>query len=680
MSCRSVHSNRPSRIVLADYVLSDSHSQVGVHSRTGHCGRRTAFQSIVDNRATIHNPQRLCDNGTNFVHPALNSCGNEEACGLPTGNASTMWTIGKEFPPFVQARNLSREKLHTMTGMEAQHNETEAAGKPAAKKTTRTRKPRASKQATFIAEAPAMPIAIKEPGQFGRVNILNCQPSVEDDVYAARVEIGEQFTVSAQVFMEGRTKVGATAVLKNPRGRIMARVPMTVENAGLDLYTAKLQAGEHSTLNPWDAEFAEVKKQLGNWRVAIEGWEDTYGAWLHDARIKVDVLSDVENTLTSGSELLTRWASTRDANLNAEQRKTLREAAKSMMDTSLDAKSRLTFADNADIEALHETNPLRDGLTSSGDHVFHVERPKSSFSAWYQFFPRSEGAYLDDNGKKVQGNFHTAVSGLERAKAEGFNIVYLPPIFPIGVTNRKGPDGALNAGPDDPGSPFGIGSELGGHDTVDPLLGTMDGVYKQKFDLENGMVCYNPVDSHELIKYKKEYQIQDKLKICCVGRLEDQKGFDRLIKILGKLRLKNYVVDIYGTGTMKDELDDMIRKYGLEEYVHLKGFHKNIYEAMSNYHLLISPSRAEGFSLVVAEAMCMGIPVLSTDCAGPNELTDYGKYGILVENSDEALENAIQNIFEKKEALYKYHKLSEERSNIFKIENVMKEVEGNIYE
>ena len=175
-------------------------------------------------------------------------------------------------------------------------------------------------------------------------------------------------------------------------------------------------------------------------------------------------------------------------------------------------------------------------------------------------------------------------------------------------------------------------------------------VYKQKFDLENGMVCYN------------------------------QKGFDRLIKILGKLRLKNYVVDIYGTGTMKDELDDMIRKYGLEEYVHLKGFHKNIYEAMSNYHLLISPSRAEGFSLVVAEAMCMGIPVLSTDCAGPNELTDYGKYGILVENSDEALENAIQNIFEKKEALYKYHKLSEERSNIFKIENVMKEVEGNIYE
>ena len=218
------------------------------------------------------------------------------------------------------------------------------------------------------------------------------------------------------------------------------------------------------------------------------------------------------------------------------------------------------------------------------------------------------------------------------------------------------------------------------YDKVLCVSKTVLDVYKQKFGLTNGMVCYNPVDSHELAKYKKEYEIQDKLNICCVGRLENQKGFDRLIKILGKLRLSDYVVDIYGSGTMKDELDQLIQKYGLEKYVHLRGFQKNIYEAMSKYDLLISPSRAEGFSLVVAEAMCMGIPVLSTDCAGPNELTDYGKYGILVENSDEALENAIRNIFEKKEELYRYHKLSEERSNIFKIENVMKEIEGNIYE
>ena len=160
--------------------------------------------------------------------------------------------------------------------------------------------------------------------------------------------------------------------------------------------------------------------------------------------------------------------------LTADDKKTLREAAKTVADKSLDATARLAAATTDAIASLHETNPLRDGLSASNPQRFRVERPKSSFAAWYQFFPRSEGAYFDADGKIVQGTLKTALSGLDRAKAEGFDIVYLPPIFPIGVTNRKGRNNTLVAGPDDPGSPFGIGSELGGHDTVDPLLGTMD--------------------------------------------------------------------------------------------------------------------------------------------------------------------------------------------------------------
>ena len=145
--------------------------------------------------------------------------------------------------------------------------------------------------------------------------------------------------------------------------------------------------------------------------------------------------------------------------------------AKTVADKSLDATARLAAATTDAIASLHETNPLRDGLSASNPQRFRVERPKSSFAAWYQFFPRSEGAYFDADGKIVQGTLKTALSGLDRAKAEGFDIVYLPPIFPIGVTNRKGRNNTLIAGPHDPGSPFGIGSELGGHDTVDPLLG-----------------------------------------------------------------------------------------------------------------------------------------------------------------------------------------------------------------
>ena len=183
---------------------------------------------------------------------------------------------------------------------------------------------------------------------------------------------------------------------------------------------------------------------------------------------------DVENALESGAQLLARWAGAKDSKLSATDKKILQAAAKTMADKSLSPADRLAAAETADIQRLHETNPLRDGLSESNPQRFRVERPKSSFAAWYQFFPRSEGAYYGEDGKIVQGNLKTSLAGLERAAAEGFNIVYLPPIFPIGVTNRKGRNNSLIAGPNDPGSPFGIGSELGGHDTVDPLRGTMD--------------------------------------------------------------------------------------------------------------------------------------------------------------------------------------------------------------
>ena len=235
-----------------------------------------------------------------------------------------------------------------------------------------------------------------------------------------------------------------------------------------------LQAGEHSDLKPWDEDYAAVKRQLGEWTVTIEGWEDTYTSWLHDARIKVQVGDDVENALETGAEMLNRWAHTADAHLSARDRKHLEQAAERMSDKERPASARLAEADNPRIEALHKTHPLRDGISESRPQRFKVERPKSSFAAWYQFFPRSEGAYRAEDGTIVQGNFKTALTGLDRAAEEGFDIVYLPPIFPIGVTNRKGRNNSLVAGPHDPGSPFGIGSELGGHDTVDPLLGTMD--------------------------------------------------------------------------------------------------------------------------------------------------------------------------------------------------------------
>ena len=324
-------------------------------------------------------------------------------------------------------------------------------------------------------EAPAPSIEANEPGQFGRINVMDITPAEERGIFPARVELGEPFEMTAQVFIEGRTKVGATAIVRNPRGKETMRRAMTCVNPGLDRWTVMVKCGEHSDLKPWEDGYAAVKRQLGEWTVTIEGWEDAYVSWLHDARIKVRVMDDVDNALNSGAELLARWAETPDTGLTARDRKTLEKAAETMADQTLSAEDRLAAGDNPTIAALHETHPLRDGISPSQPQRFKVERPKSSFAAWYQFFPRSEGATIDPNtGKIIQGTLKTSMAGLERAAAEGFDIVYLPPVFPIGVTNRKGRNNTLVACPDDPGSPFGIGSELGGHDTVDPLLGTMD--------------------------------------------------------------------------------------------------------------------------------------------------------------------------------------------------------------
>ena len=363
-----------------------------------------------------------------------------------------------------------------------------SSGKQSTSRTTSPRKrttaktPRASrttKAATAAAvangEVTAQSIPVADPSQFGRIAVMDVTPNEESGRFPARVELGEPFKVTAQVFIEGRTKVGATAIVRNHRGKEMQRLPMTCTNPGLDRWEVMLTCGEHSDVKPWQPEFAAIKRQLGEWSVTIEGWEDTYKSWLHDAAIKVKVNDDVENALESGAQLLERWAKTADAKLSAAQRKMLVAAAATMKDTSLTPEDRLAAATSEPVAQLHLTNPLRDGVSPSQPQRFLVQRPESSFAAWYQFFPRSEGAYVDpETGKIVQGTLKTSVSGLERAKAEGFDIVYLPPIFPIGKTNRKGRNNALEAGPDDPGSPFGIGSELGGHDTVDPLLGNMD--------------------------------------------------------------------------------------------------------------------------------------------------------------------------------------------------------------
>lgn len=340
--------------------------------------------------------------------------------------------------------------------------------------TTRKRAVRRKTTASATAAASATASARTTSSEFGRVAIFDITPHGET---TPRVELGEQFHVSAQLAAEQGLTLAATAIVRNPRGKETMRRTMTCTNPGLSRWEIDVQAGEPSDARPWQSGWSAVKRQLGDWTVSIEAWLDPYATWLKQAHHAIDTREDVENALDAGASLLRRWASTRDAHLTAGERSALKKAADTLADRQLAVAERFSAATIDEVTALHTAKPLRDGVSDSEPRVFRVERPASSFTAWYDFFPRSEGATDDDAaGFTRPGTLATAVSGLERAAAEGFDTVCLPPISPIGVTGRRGRNGAAHAGAHDPGSPYAVGSAEGAADSVDPTLGTMDDV------------------------------------------------------------------------------------------------------------------------------------------------------------------------------------------------------------
>ena len=153
---------------------------------------------------------------------------------------------------------------------------------------------------------------------------------------------------------------------------------------------------------------------------------------------------------------------------------TLRGAIEAATDTTRPVEARLAQLESPELTAVLLAHPLRELVTVDGPYPAYADRTRALFSSWYEFFPRSEGAFRDPKkGTVVSGTFATAAKRLDGVAAMGFDVVYLPPIHPIGEVNRKGPNNTLTPGPDDTGSPWAIGSRLGGHDAVHPDLGTL---------------------------------------------------------------------------------------------------------------------------------------------------------------------------------------------------------------
>ena len=288
----------------------------------------------------------------------------------------------------------------------------------------------------------------------GRIPILDVQPVVECGRWPAKAVAGETFEVSATVFREGHEMLGAGVVLRDPAG---IPGPLTVM---------------HEVVPGTDRLAADVTVTAeGLWHYHVEAWGDPIAHWRHDAGIKVPRGQDVELMFAEGALLFDRAAK----RLPRAEQVALTALAGRLRDAAIPPWDRLAAAGDAEIIAILDAFPLRDLLTRSKRYPVIVHRQRALYGAWYEFFPRSEGVQADPLGRRepVSGTLRTASRRLDAIADMGFDVVYLPPVHPIGFTERKGRNNTLGARPEDPGSPWAIGSPDGGHDAVHPDLGTL---------------------------------------------------------------------------------------------------------------------------------------------------------------------------------------------------------------
>lgn len=360
-----------------------------------------------------------------------------------------------EMPPFPDSEPLTSD----LTATSASDDElgAPAASTPASSspETGRYTPDTEEKRPEPDAHAPTVARADDAPRGIGRIPVTDVMPIVDCGNLPTKSVVDEPFTVRATVFREGHDAVNASLVMTSPHG-VERIVPMTCVNPGLDLWTGEAEA-DHE----------------GVWHFRVEGWSDPYGTWDHDATIKVAAGVDVEVMFEEGARVLERACATNTYD-DADER-VLRDAVTTLRDTSRSDDVRLAAGTSAEVKDVLERLPLRDFVSPSRDYPWLVERKLALTGAWYEFFPRSEGAHFDEETQKwVSGTLRTAAERLPAVADMGFDVVYLTPIHPIGEVNRKGPNNTLTAGPEDPGSPYAIGSKDGGHDAIEPSLGDFD--------------------------------------------------------------------------------------------------------------------------------------------------------------------------------------------------------------
>ena len=207
-----------------------------------------------------------------------------------------------------------------------------------------------------------------------------------------------------------------------------------------------------------------------------------------------------------------------------------------------------------------------------------------------------------------------------------------------------------------------------------------EGVEK-KYNVKNAKVLYNPINREKILKLSNE-KIDDikhsnKFKLISVGRLSKEKGYDRLLRVVKKLVNEQIGCEllIIGSGKEYDKLNSYIKNNNLEYNIKIVGYKENPYKYVKSSDLFVCSSLSEGYSLVIAESLVLGIPVVSTKCSGPIEILRNGENGLLVENSEEGLYKGLKEIINSNELYINYKNRAVKEGTKFGVDNFIKSVE-----
>jgi len=278
-----------------------------------------------------------------------------------------------------------------------------------------------------------------------RVHIEDPQPLLDCGRYAVKACVGDRVDVGATIFRDGHDRLRAVVRYRGPGQREWSEAPMHRSDADV--------GGDR-----WAGSFTVAEQ--GRWEWAVEGWADAEASWRDELERKIAAgAADLSAELLEGAALLAGVG----ARAHGADRDRIETAAALLADPQIPQRQRCEHALDAALRSLCDRYPDRSRSTLMAPTAeIDVDRLRARFGSWYELFPRSFGG-LSGVAKQLEG-----------LASLGFDVVYMPPIHPIGHTHRKGRNNALVAAPGDPGSPWAIGSKEGGHTAVHPQLGTLE--------------------------------------------------------------------------------------------------------------------------------------------------------------------------------------------------------------